>query len=557
MLRERFFGILIILLCASFSISLANIIYVDINGTGDYTTIQEGINASVDGDTIIVYPGTYFENINYNGKNIIVASLYLTTQNNSYIDSTIIDGNQNGSVVKFESGENHAILCGFTIQNGSGTFHLHNIRGGGIFCMSANPKISNCMIKNNNAEQGGGIFYTNSNVNLSNVTITKNYAVYNGGGIFFENVSNIDFDAQKRCNIFLNYSGIGCDVRAFNCSIIDVIVDTFTVMEPDDFFVYPLDNFTFDILHSKIEPVNQDLYVSPEGDNNNSGLTPSEPLQTISYALTKIASDSTHPNTIHLANGIYSSSLTNEIFPLNCRRYVSIIGEVEDLTILDGDNTYPVIICAFNDSYFSIENLTIQNGNASVGAGIFFETNSNPIIKNMTIKNNTAMLGGGILCSESNPTFENVTVSNNYAEATGGGIKLSNSSPILKNVIVSENSVNPAWGSSAGINCSNSNPILTNVAIVNNTSGEDGSILGNGHDSCPTLNNIITAGNNIPDKVIYCTRDNNLLINNCILYNTNSNSEISFYPNGWSNVVTISYTDIKDGEDGIQTNGAG
>ncbi len=36
-------------------------ITVDIEGTGDYTSIQEGINASADGDTVLVYPGRYFE----------------------------------------------------------------------------------------------------------------------------------------------------------------------------------------------------------------------------------------------------------------------------------------------------------------------------------------------------------------------------------------------------------------------------------------------------------------------------------------------------------------
>ena len=29
----------------------------------DYPTIQEGINAAVDGDIVLVYPATYFENI--------------------------------------------------------------------------------------------------------------------------------------------------------------------------------------------------------------------------------------------------------------------------------------------------------------------------------------------------------------------------------------------------------------------------------------------------------------------------------------------------------------
>ncbi|MEA3286786.1 MAG: FG-GAP-like repeat-containing protein, partial [Candidatus Marinimicrobia bacterium] len=73
------------------------------DGTGDFTLIQDAIDASSDGDTVLVYPGTYVENINFNGHNIVVGSLFLTTQDTSYISSTIIDGNQAGSVVTFES----------------------------------------------------------------------------------------------------------------------------------------------------------------------------------------------------------------------------------------------------------------------------------------------------------------------------------------------------------------------------------------------------------------------------------------------------------------------
>ncbi len=76
-----------------------------INIPGDYSTIQLGINASANGDTVLVQPGIYVENINYNGLDITVESLFLTTGDLSYIDSTIIDGNSSGSVVLFESGE--------------------------------------------------------------------------------------------------------------------------------------------------------------------------------------------------------------------------------------------------------------------------------------------------------------------------------------------------------------------------------------------------------------------------------------------------------------------
>ena len=561
MQRNIFLTPIFLLLFLSSSLLLSETIIVDINGGGYYLTIQEGINAATDGDTVLVYPGTYYENINYNGKNITVASLYLTTQNNPYIHSTIIDGNQNGSVVTFESGETlDALLCGFTIQNGSGTYYSHNYHGGGILCKNSNPIIKNCIIRNNTAEQGGGISCISSNIHLIGITVKNNNAEYGGGGILFWNNSNASFDVVERCNIFLNYGSNSCDLRSVNCDIIDIVVDTFTVLEPDNYFAYPVDYFTFDILNYKIEPVNQDLYVSPDGDNTNSGLTPDEPLQTISYALTKVVSDSTHPNTIYLSNGIYSPGLIDEKFPLNCRSYVSIIGENEENTILDGDNLSGIISCVFGDNCFSIENLTIQNGSASIGGGMRFSANSSPTIKNVTFQNNFSNnIGGAILCSgNSSPIFEYVTIKDNYAGVTGGAIYLGYSSPILKNVIISGNSVDPSVGSVPGIcAASHSNPLLIDVKIVNNIAGEDHTILGFGNNSCAVFTNITIAGNNNINKAIDCNRNNNLNLTNCILYNNEASNEISFYIYGDSNEVTISYTDIKDGEDGIQTNGAG
>jgi len=64
----------------------------------DHSTIQAAINASENGDEIIVSPGTYFENLNFNGKAITLGSLFYTTQDTSYISQTIIDGNQIGRV---------------------------------------------------------------------------------------------------------------------------------------------------------------------------------------------------------------------------------------------------------------------------------------------------------------------------------------------------------------------------------------------------------------------------------------------------------------------------
>jgi predicted outer membrane repeat protein len=155
-----------------------------INVPADQPTIQAGINVAVDSDTVLVQPGTYIENINYNGKNITVASLFLTIQDTIYISQTIIDGNQDSSVVTFESEEDStAILTGFIITNGNSTSQTY--QGGGIYCYdSSNPSLDNLIITGNSANYGGGICCNlYSSPSLENVTISDNYADYTGGGI--------------------------------------------------------------------------------------------------------------------------------------------------------------------------------------------------------------------------------------------------------------------------------------------------------------------------------------------------------------------------------------
>jgi parallel beta-helix repeat protein len=194
--------ITLILIIFLYSLSSATII----NIPADYPTIQQGIDASVDGDTVLVQPGTYVENIDFNSHTITLASLFLTTQDTSYISSTIIDGDSSGSVVTIVDGG--GTITGFTIQNGyaidGGGFknygheNVHTISnniirgntatsaGGGI--RAAGSIIINNTIYGNSARLGGGIHYNWGHRSISDNVITGNSALI-GGGIWMRTSS--------------------------------------------------------------------------------------------------------------------------------------------------------------------------------------------------------------------------------------------------------------------------------------------------------------------------------------------------------------------------------
>ncbi len=175
-----------------------------INIPSDEPTIQAGIESASNGDTILVQSGTYTENINFMGKEIIIASLFLTTNDTSYISQTIIDGNQNGSVVTFNSDENsQSVLTGFTIRNGSGydLFGGPDTEGGGILIDNASPSLSNLSIQGNSAQgSGGGIFLHNSSSTIEDVEIIGNMA-NSAAGVYCVNDFNTNLEMAPRPSI--------------------------------------------------------------------------------------------------------------------------------------------------------------------------------------------------------------------------------------------------------------------------------------------------------------------------------------------------------------------
>jgi N-acetylneuraminic acid mutarotase len=162
----------------------------DVTGNGTeanpFATIQHGIDTAANGDTVLVQPGVYRENINFNGKNITVGSLFVTTGNEDYILQTVIDGRRNDHVVALVNGETAAArLSGFTVINGyARSASWPGNSGGGIICLNSNPTLSHLKIMSNESvQEGGGVYLAHCAAAIRDVTITNNRAGSGGGGI--------------------------------------------------------------------------------------------------------------------------------------------------------------------------------------------------------------------------------------------------------------------------------------------------------------------------------------------------------------------------------------
>jgi len=177
----------------------------------DHITIQAGIDAAVDGDTVLVADGLYMGvgnvNLDFKGKSITVKSA-------SGADKCMIDCqkvNQTRGFIFRHQETKDAIVSGFTIKNGN--FKEGN--GGGIHCSDASPTIISCILTENVAEAGGGIFCDNAFTIIIDCLITKNQAK-GGGGIQFHRGS----PTITGCRISENTAGTGGGVFLTKSSVV-------------------------------------------------------------------------------------------------------------------------------------------------------------------------------------------------------------------------------------------------------------------------------------------------------------------------------------------------
>ncbi len=168
-----------------------------------FHNIQRAVDKAQSGDTIDIGPGTYFENVVIDGKDLTLAG--------ASADETTIDGNFQGPV--FTLPQTRVTLTGMTITHGSadngggvligGNFSpqyasvemtdvivVSNVAaqsGGGIDLQFGTLKATRCLIADNRASQGAGINDGEENhLDLIDSTVARNEAELDGGGIYFQ-----------------------------------------------------------------------------------------------------------------------------------------------------------------------------------------------------------------------------------------------------------------------------------------------------------------------------------------------------------------------------------
>ena len=168
--------------------ALALVIHVP----GEYATIQEGIDASITGDTVLVADGTYSgsgnADLNFGGRDIVLMS-----ENGPHF--TIIDCQTASRGMTFISGETRAAqVIGITVTNGvyfeGGGIHITNAsptftnciihacqsytQGGGVYVFQGNPTFTHCVLHSNYASEGGGLSAEASNVTVNSCIVAAN-----------------------------------------------------------------------------------------------------------------------------------------------------------------------------------------------------------------------------------------------------------------------------------------------------------------------------------------------------------------------------------------------
>lgn len=519
-----------------------------LNVPDEYATIQGAIHIALEGDTVLVAPGEYVENINFNGKAILVLG------NSDDPSEVVIDGNAEGCVVTFDDAEEReSELAGFTIRNGSSN------NGGGIYCHDRTDVVlSDLVIEGNAAERfGGGIFGSrNSNITMTRCEVHENHSDFYGGGLSFEGdeitIEDCSFThntaqgdaaamrlvgnsvsmsrvlvANNECGGYANVKITSIGAQLDRLTIIDNIAREGDAMggilfrgdlsnsivrgnSHGQVFLFgdervsisycDIENGEEGILDHDVEydfenNIDEDpLFVDP--DEGDFYLTADSPCIDTGDPDSPEDPDGTRAD---MGAFYFPQRDPDEDGILHVPDEYETIQEAID-TAEDGDSVLvapgeyveninfegkAIVVIGNPDNPSEV----IIDGDSS-GTVVTFENEESleTVLIGFTIINGSAEFGGGIKISGASPQVKNCIIIENTAVNSGGGLRCSrNSSAKFVNLMINSNH---AGNGGAGMDIAGSSPNLINCTFDSNTSGNFGAGLSNDLASPRIINSV-------------------------------------------------------------------
>ena len=355
----------------------------DGSGSNPYKTIQRAINASYDGDTILVARGFYQENLEISYKDIILTSQHIYSHDSTDIIETIINGDSISRVVNVIFSDN-IVINGFTIEDG--WIFGFNDNGVGISVSNSNATITNNIIRNNvtTFSPGAGIYCISTNASIKHNVVCNNTTTDStGGGI----------------------AGIGCP----SIIIENNYITENTALSGGGIYCYKSEAYISnnDINQNSITYRGGGIYLA---EGRNSSL---------------IENNSIHDNN---GSGLYAGGSNTFVFSNN------VFGNTGGGIRFSND--------IFSGRHKICYNSIINNFASDYHGGGIYCTGSHAIVSNNAIiGNSTIGHGGGIYFGKYTISLTNNIIVGNQADSSGGGIYISldSDSFYLTNAIVRDN----------------------------------------------------------------------------------------------------------------------
>ena len=353
----------------------------------DFPTIQEAVNVARNGNTVLVKPGVYVENLEIKKKTI-------TLRSTDGPEATIIDGSgASMPAVKFANvSKSNSTIQGFTIRDGSGT------DGGGIKCIKHKLTITDNVITENSVSETGGAIYIETSGDKT-VTITNNH--------IFDNSADID--------------GGGIYAICKSGESTDIVIDG-NCLEDNR-----AGDYGGGLYIEGLAATIQDNVVSGNASGHGGGIT-CWLLDSGTISDNEIVNNRA---TAHLGDG-------GGLFCFSCApRIVANIFRGNEAAELEGfggaiylqsHSSPPIRDCLFEENW------------AYYGGAIHCCFESSPLLTNCIVRGNAAVEGGGFYCLYSTPWITNCTFYDNSAETIGGGLLSRDSRPRVVNTILWNNS---------------------------------------------------------------------------------------------------------------------